>query len=224
MLCVVIPTLNSAEGLPSLLSQLSGHVDGLIVSDGGSTDMTIPLAVVSGAQIVSGHKGRGLQLARGAERAPRADWYLFLHSDVTLPKDWFAQVYQHMDRYPNAAGYFRFGANTPKWQGRLMEFIVGLRCFWWKLPYGDQGLLISRDMYDAVNGYPDWPLFEDVAIIDAIYKAYGRRGLRPLRGRIKTDISAYDVQGWRARTWRNFGLLRAYRRGVSVPEIAAQYT
>ena len=38
------------------------------------------------------------------------------------------------------------------------------------LPYGDQGLLISRALYDEVGGYPDVPLMEDVMLVRAVGK------------------------------------------------------
>jgi len=200
----------------------------VVVSDGGSVNSTIEQAIKGGAVICTGTKGRGTQLARGANWASHGaddtEWLLFLHSDVTLAPDWFTAIKTHIHKRPHKVGYFKFGADTPKWQGRLMEFIVGLRCFWWHLPYGDQGLLISRDLYDAVGGYPDVPLFEDIGIIDKIYDKVGRRGFAVLNSKIMTDVSAYTRDGFRKRTGRNFRLLKAYRRGVSIESLLKDYT
>ena len=104
-----------------------------------------------------------------------------------------------------------------------MAFWVGMRCQWWGLPYGDQGLLISRDMYEAVGGYPQQSLFEDVAIIDKIKSKFGRLALRPLKGAMSVDISKYDQDGILVRGLKNLKLLKAYRRGEDVATLAKTY-
>lgn len=228
MICAIIPTLNSGDALSPLLAALAPHCTRIIVSDGGSSNSTIPIAAKGGAILCSGSKGRGTQLARGADWADLiaddADWFLFLHSDVTLSPDWFSAVLDHIQNRPHKVGYFRFGADTPKLWGRLMEFLVGLRSFWWRLPYGDQGLLISRKLYKDIGGYPDVPLFEDIGLLDKIYKKLGRYGFRVLNSKLITDVSAYERDGWRQRTSRNFRLLKAYRRGVPIETLLKDYT
>lgn len=227
MICAIIPTLNSGEALSPLLAALRPQCERIIISDGGSSNATLLTAVKGGAVMCTGSKGRGTQLARGAHWANRvardADWLLFLHSDVTLAPDWYEAVSDHISNRPHKAGYFRFGADTPKVWGRIMEFFVGLRSFWWRLPYGDQGLLISRELYDEIGGYPDVPLFEDIGILDKIYDTVGRYGFRVLDSKIMTDVSAYARDGWWQRTSRNFRLLKAYRRGVPIETLLKDY-
>ena len=109
-----------------------------------------------------------------------------------------------------------------------MEFGVIMRCQWWGLPYGDQGLLISREAYDAVGGYPKQSLFEDVAIVDAIKAKLGRTKLRPLTGFMQggamlVDISRYEAKGIWTKGHENLALLKAYRRGESIEALAKAY-
>jgi len=196
--CVVIPTLNSQTHLPILLSQLSGHPGRVVISDGGSEDETLVLAAAHKVVFTSGYKGRGSQLARGARWSGTSDWYLFLHCDCQLPQNWAQIVADHISNTSQTAGYFQFGADTAKWQGRLMEFIVGLRNIFWHLPYGDQGLLISKDMYSAP--------------------------LRRFKVQMMTDVSAYERDGFKARTGRNFRLWRAYKSGKDIEALAVHYT
>ncbi len=183
MFSVVIPTLNAKPYLPKLLRQLDGKVDTIVVSDAGSTDGTLDEALkggVLGAQvrIALGCKGRGWQLARGARWATldqnQDDWLLFLHADTQLGRGWRAEVGHHIKHFPAQAGYFQFKFDGRRFWPRWIEFWVWLRCVFARLPYGDQGLLIRRDLYEAVGGFADTVLFEDVAIV----RKLGRRRLR----------------------------------------------
>ena len=101
MIAAVIPTLDAARHLPRLLAALSaanaakatadaGRVALVVVSDGGSRDRTAALAGEAGAQVVFSPKGRGLQLAAGADAAiaAGADWLLFVHADSVPGAGW----------------------------------------------------------------------------------------------------------------------------------------
>ena len=225
MLAVIIPTLNAETCLPSLLPSLDDVR--LVISDGGSVDTTLTQALGAGAVIARGRLGRGGQMARGAELAGASDTvsaYLFLHADCRLLPGWKTAVETALQT-PETAWYFRYHPNG-KGQGvTWLRFIVWLRGWAWRLPYGDQGLLISREMYKAVGGYDaEKPLFEDVDIIDRIKVKYGRRALQKLPIGLSTDISDHLRQGVWTRGWRNYKLLKAYRRGEPVADLLRRYT
>lgn len=224
MLAVIIPTLNAETCLPSILPALEDVR--LIISDGGSTDDTLAQALAAGAVIARGHVGRGAQLARGAELAGAADAvtaYLFLHADSRLQPGWLVEA-QTALQTKDTAWYFRYHPNGKGPGVSWLKFIVWLRCWAWKLPYGDQGLLIPRAMYEAIGGYDsEKPLFEDVDLIDRIKAKYGRRALRKLPIPLDTDISDHLRQGIWTRGWRNYKLLRAYRRGEPAAELLRRY-
>jgi len=149
--------------------------------------------------------------------------FLFLHADCTLLPGWKTAVETAVET-PNTAWYFRYLPNGKGRSVTWLKFIVWLRGWAWRLPYGDQGLLIPRKMYEELGGYdPDKPLFEDVDIVDRIKTQFGRRALRKLPVALKTDISDHLRQGIWTRGRRNFGLLKAYRRGVSVDELLRKY-
>jgi len=218
---IVIPTLNCADDLSMLLPQL-GNDDRIVVADGGSTDGTLTEAVTK-AVIAAGAKGRGSQLALGASHGGEADWLLFIHADNKLPTGWRTFVQQHMSRHPNSVGYFRFRADAKGFWPRFMDFWVGMRCHWWGLPYGDQGLLISKEMYEASGGYPEQSLFEDVALMDGIKARFGRTALRPLKAHMRIDISKYKEEGIWRRGWNNLKLLKAYRNGEDIETLVKKY-
>lgn len=221
-LCVVIPTWNAAKTLPRILRQLAA-ADRVVVADGGSTDASVAAAIAGGAVIAMGAKGRGQQLSLGAQHTAGADWLLFLHADNRLPECWHQSVVRHITRHPTSAGYFGYQADAKGFWPRFMDVWIGMRCQWWGLPYGDQGLLISREMYDALGGYKDMALFEDVDIIDRFKAKFGRTKLRGMRGRIIMNVEKYDGYGIWKTGWRNLELMKDYHRGVPVAELAERY-
>ncbi|NNE57713.1 MAG: glycosyltransferase family 2 protein, partial [Hellea sp.] len=218
MITVIIPNLNNAGGLARLLSQLSGGVERIIVSDGFSDDESLKAAAGFGVNLAIGTASRGAQLRRGVRLALDAEWLLFLHADSRLPENWRALIDDHIQNNPDKAGHFKLRLDSSRLGARIIEACAQLRSRAWALPYGDQGLLISRALYEAVGGYPDLPLFEDVKIIEAITAGRGRRRLRRIKGAITSSAAKYERDGFMRRGWRNFGLIRRYRQGAPVED------
>jgi rSAM/selenodomain-associated transferase 2 len=222
-LSVVIPTLNAASALPQTADALlTGATDGLIrelvISDGGSTDQTREAAQELGALWVSGPPGRGGQIARGIA-ASSAPWVLILHADTHLSDAWPEAVRRHMATGPDCAGYFRLRFRAA---GPIPAIVAGganLRSHWLGLPYGDQGLLISRRLLDSVGGYPELPLMEDVALARRL-----KRRLRPLAAEARTSAERYLRDGWARRITRNLGILLRYRLGADPGDLVARYS
>lgn len=219
---IVIPTLNAADTLPatldSLLSGLSaGVVRDLVISDGGSSDHTKKLADDVGATLVEGAIGRGSQLHRGAEAA-KAEWLLFLHADTVLPADWVGAVCVHTSKTPEAAAAFRLSFQEDGVFPRVTSGWANLRSKLFGLPYGDQGLLISKSLYKQVGGYPDQPLMEDVAIARALK---GRLVLLP--SYVTTGADRYIESGWLNRGARNLWTLARYLLGADPQKLALAY-
>lgn len=217
-LSVVIPTLNAADGLEATLAALSPS-DDVIVVDGGSRDATAALASAWGAQVIEATPGRGGQLAAGAGRAS-GDWLLFLHADTILGPGWRAAV----DGHAAAAGAekaacFRFGLDDASAQARRLERWVAVRVALLALPYGDQGLLIHRDLYDQLGGFRPLPLMEDVDLVRRI----GRRRLTVLPVRTETSARRWRQDGWFARSARNLFCLALFFVGVPAARIARLY-
>ena len=219
-LTVVIPTLDEAEHLPRLLADLRSLEAAVIVVDGGSRDRTPELAAASGARVLRTETGRGLQLRAGG-RAAGSDWLLFLHADSRLDADGIAAVQRFLDSArPSQFAHFDFALEGGAFFHRFIEFGQRLRQRLFGLVYGDQGLLVSRELYESVGGHPEWPLMEDVGGIDRLERV-GKR--RVLAARLVTSARRYERHGRWSGWLRNFGLITLFRLGVSTQRLASFY-
>jgi len=218
MLTVVIPTLNAGETLTACLATVAGAKE-IIVVDGGSTDDTIEVAGKVGARLIGSAKGRGVQLMAGGDAATE-DWLLFLHADTRLGPAWREAVAAHIDHGPGTAGYFRLRLDDGAWQARVIEKGVAARTAVFGLSYGDQGLLISRSLYQAVGGFRPLPLMEDVDLVRRI----GRPRLKMLGECAWTSAARWRRDGWIRRSARNLACLGLYAIGVAPEKIAEYYS
>src|SRR6202011_5289421 len=218
----IIPTLNAAATLAQLLAALQGAaiVTEVVVVDGGSCDETIPLAHAAGARVIKAARGRGTQLAAGADAAS-GDWFLFLHADCCLEPGWEAAVraFRAAPQADGRAGYFDFALDDPAPWARRMERIVAWRCRNLALPYGDQGLLIARSLYDAVGGFRPLPLMEDVDLV----RRLGRRHLARIGARCLASARRYRRDGYLRRPLRNLLCLALYFARVPPERIVRLY-
>lgn len=222
-LSVIIPTLNAGPGLALAIAALgegleAGLIRELIISDGGSEDETCAIAEEAGARLVRGVPGRGGQLARGAAEA-KGDWLLFLHGDTLLSENWTSGVQEHIKLGSTGpAGYFQLAFQAAGFAPRFVAGWANLRSRLLSLPYGDQGLLISRALFDSVGGYQDIPLMEDVALARAL-----RGKLRALPATAYTSAARYEKAGWIKRGSRNLWTLTRYFAGASPEALARSY-
>lgn len=220
---VIVPSLQTADQLPATLASLGegleeGVIRELIVTDGGSDDGTRQIADAAGAIMVEGPAGRGGQLRRGAAEA-QGEWLLFLHADTQLGAGWARALLDHLRDHPDKAGHFRLRFRAEGGAARLVARWANFRSRAFGLPYGDQGLLISRRLYDAVGGYPDIPLMEDVALARAL-----SRRLEPLPATAWTSAERYLRQGWLRRGGRNLVTLTRYLLGADPERLARAYS
>jgi rSAM/selenodomain-associated transferase 2 len=214
MLSVVVPALNAASHLPACLARISGAGE-IIVVDGGSRDETIAVAEAAGARVIVAPKGRGTQLKAGGEAA-EGKWILFLHADTQLGPGWREAVEAHVERSSRPA-CFRLRLDDPAWQARMIERGVAARVKLLGLPYGDQGLLVSRVHYRNAGGYRALPLMEDVDIV----RRLGR--VKMLRADAVTSADRWRRDGWLRRSGRNLLCLGLYSAGMSAERVARIY-
>jgi rSAM/selenodomain-associated transferase 2 len=224
-LSVIVPALNAADALPACLNALAAgreaRIDvGVTVVDGGSTDQTRETAAAYGADVIAAPGGRGPQLAAGA-RAAATPWLLFLHADTRLQPGWEAAVTAHIGDpgMREIAAVFRLAFDDDSPAARRTAAVANWRTRRLGLPYGDQGLLMSRALYDAVGGYPELPLMEDVAMA----RRLGWRRIRMLDATAVTRADKYRRDGWWRRSAGNLTLLSLYFLGVPPERLAKLY-
>lgn len=228
MISVIVPTLNAEKGLAKCLTALvpaaiDGFVREVIITDGGSTDGTLKIADDAGAQIVSGQRGRGQQLQRGAADT-KGSWLLFLHADTVLETGWEEEVFRHIQsvetgEMADCAAAFRFALDDDGFFAQWLMSAVAMRCWALKLPYGDQGLLISRKLYDDIGGFKPVALMEDVDMI----RRLGRRRIVILRAKAVTSARRYRRDGYIKRIARNMTCLSLYYMRVPPHVLAKLY-
>lgn len=227
-LSVVIPALDEAAGLPTLLAALRAGLGArceLVVADGGSRDGTPARAAAAGARVVQAARGRGRQLAAGA-RAARGSVLWFLHADARPDARALAEVAALVEAHEagralQGAHACRLRIDAPGAGFALIAAGANLRTRLAALPYGDQGLLVSRAHYDAAGGYPEWPLMEDVALV----RALRRNGVpvRSLGGRITVSPRRWERDGRVRRTLGNWRLLLRFLAGADPETLARDY-
>jgi hypothetical protein len=218
---VIVPTLNAAAVLPRCLEALieglaMGQIRELIVTDGESSDATALIAVQAGGEMVTGPPSRGGQLRRGCDVA-RGGWLLIVHADTVLAPGWAQAVADHIAQEGAGPAWFRLAFDDT---GLMAGFVAGwanLRSRLFSLPYGDQGLLVSRADYDRAGGYPDQPLMEDVALVRALGRLTG------LPATARTSAARYRRDGWVRRGAGNLWTLLRYFAGADPDDLAARY-
>lgn len=221
-LSVVIPTLNESARLPRIIADLRAlplsHE--IVVADGGSTDGTREVARDAGARVVESSPGRGHQLRRGVAAAT-APWLLMLHADVRASSAALAEAAAFVRR--DDTGWFAAWPLVIDASGvwlRLVERGAAVRWRVFALPYGDQGLIVHRSLYDRVGGYPDSSIMEDVTLVRALGRAAQQTRFRePL----VADPRRYLREGKIRRVATNAALLTLFSMGVSPARLARWY-
>ena len=223
-LSIIIPTLNEADHLPLLLADLNKwpYSFELIIVDGGSIDLTISIAQIQGIDVIkSSKKNRGYQLKTGASNA-RGDWLLFLHADSRLRIGWvrsLSQIIQNK-KSKNFAWYFDFKIKKDNLEYRFLEIAVALRSLFLQHPYGDQGLLIHKDLYYKTGGYSSLKIMEDIDLITRITK---KTKLKRIRESIYTDDRKWTNSNIIKRAIKNYKLRKKWRQGYDIDNLSKEY-
>ncbi len=219
---IIIPTINEANNLPLLLSDLSSiQKEGeIIIVDCGSEDKTVDIANIYGAKVYkSEERNRGLQLNIGAKNS-KGDWLIFLHADTRLTHDWFKKINSFLNGDKNYIYYFKFKINHEKIIFRVLEILVNLRSQFFKQPYGDQGLVIHRTTYFKNNGFRKIPLMEDV---DFLRRLKNKKKLKQLNLPIFISSRKWEKTNIFLQALKNWNLRRRWLKGESTKSIYFDY-
>lgn len=223
-LVIVMPVLNEAAGIADSLTALAplvGRGARVVVVDGGSTDDTPARARrFEGVEVIAAPRGRAAQMNAGARAAGANGVLLFLHADTSLPPDADRLVAQALATGRRVWGRFDVRITGRARMLRVVAALMNLRSRWSGIATGDQAMFMTRAAFDAVGGFPEQPLMEDIELSKRLKKLS-----RPacLRQRVTTSGRRWEARGvwptivlmWRLR-W-------AYWRGVSPQALARRY-
>jgi rSAM/selenodomain-associated transferase 2 len=220
-LAIVVPTLNEEEAVRRHLPAALAAADEVIVSDGGSDDGTVEAARRLGARVVEGPPGRGGQLNRGAEAAMTADSdiLLFLHADTTLPPDGAGKIREAIARgAPGGAFLVRFDVDRPV--QRLGARLINGRTRWLRVPLGDQAHFMTRETFERLGGYRDWPILED---LDFALRLRRLPGMALIEEPVTTGARRFVEQGAVRTVAINWLIWLLFLCGVSPHRLARLY-
>ncbi|MBF0421706.1 MAG: TIGR04283 family arsenosugar biosynthesis glycosyltransferase [Magnetococcales bacterium] len=209
-LSIIIPVLNDAPVLRQLLEQLArqeGINYELLVADGGSTDASVTVARSHGALLVTTPPGRGRQMNAAAALAT-GEHLLFVHADSRLPHPLFLAeamdfMCQTLRTEPCSAGHFSLhffdsSANGKNWWSfwETKSRLNRPECI-----HGDQGLWITRPLFDVIGGFDaTYPFLEERLLTQKI-SHLGQWVLLP--GRLETSSRRFIQEGLVQRTLLN---------------------
>ena len=219
---IIIPTINEANNLPLLLSDLSSiHKEGeIIIVDCGSEDKTIDIAHIYGAKVYkSKERNRGLQLNIGASFS-KGDWLIFLHADTRLTDDWFTKINSIFEGHKDYIYYFKFKINNNMIIYRVLEILVNFRSNFFKQPYGDQGLIIHKSSYIKNKGFRKIPLMED---IDFISRLDNKNDLKELNLPVFISSRKWERTNILHQAIKNWNFRRRWLKGESIKSIYSDY-
>lgn len=219
LVSIIIPALNEAEVLPSTLEALTRQPDpyDCLVVDGGSSDGTRAQARAAGVSVLEAPRGRGSQMNAGAREA-RGDLLLFLHADTTLPPDGLSAIRATLSASDTDAGIFRLQFDRPSPLLRFYAWCTNWN--WVRLCFGDRGLFTTRTAFEAVGGYPEWPLFEDLELA-ARLDDHG--GFRFLDAAVTTSARRFSKNGVLRQQLRNLYLWCHYVAGTPPDRLSHLY-
>jgi rSAM/selenodomain-associated transferase 2/rSAM/selenodomain-associated transferase 1 len=194
---IIIPTLNEADVIGETIIRLpkSDQVEILVV-DGGSSDGTDEIARELGARVLSTAPSKAGQMNAGAAEA-RGAVLLFLHADTRLPEKFEEKVLTAAARRGFCAGAFTLGIDSSDWGMRFIEKAANWRARIFRMPYGDQALFVSRNLFLEIGGFADYPIMEDFELVRRLKK---RGKIAILPDSVKTS----------PRRWQNLGVLKTW--------------
>jgi rSAM/selenodomain-associated transferase 2 len=222
-LAVIIPTRALTAALARRITAVQGLLRPaeVVVVEPEAPDATVAVSTPPGCRRIRATRGRGTQCNAGA-RASTAELLLFLHDDTTLP-DGAARLIDDAFAEPGlgmACFRLRFDRRHPLLA--LYAWCSGFDSVW--TTFGDQGYLIRRALFDAVGGYPDWPLFEDVELARRVRRHGGpRRRIRKLPAAVTTSATRFERGGMLRQQVRNAAAMLRFFAGTSPWQLAAEY-
>ena len=206
MISIIVPLAPGEDQWRALLDQLvnlPGPLEVILVAPVGDA----PGPVISGSagkqlRVLEAEPGRGPQLNAGA-RAATGDHLWFLHADSRLMPGTAKGLQRVMAEGRRALFYFdlSFRDGNP-WLMPLNSLGANLRSRWLKVPFGDQGFFIRRDLFVEIGDFPEDLSYGE----DHVFVWRARQtavSVCPVGAAILTSARKYERHGWLRTTLRH---------------------
>jgi len=225
---IIVPVLNEALILPSLFKNIENlPAQEVLFVDGGSRDQTLFLLkgwsenaeAQAPKMLLSSPRGRAKQMNAGAKKA-RGQVLIFLHSDSKLPSGGLENIIVALKKTSIVGGAFRLKIDSPRLFLRFISWMANLRSSFLKLPYGDQGYFVRKEVFDKMGGYRDIGLMEDVDFFRRLKKE-GEVIL--LDKEILSSARRWKKEGYFLNSLKNITFLALYFLKVSPEWLKKQY-
>ena len=118
------------------------------------------------------------------------------------------------------AGAFALAIDSPRPGLALIARVATWRSRLTGVPYGDQAIFLSADLFRALGGYREIPIMEDLDLMRRVRRAGGRTRL--LSAAVLASARRWEAEGaWRC-TLRNWLLATLFLLGVPPGEEGPQ--
>ncbi|MEH2167742.1 MAG: TIGR04283 family arsenosugar biosynthesis glycosyltransferase [Nostoc sp.] len=218
---IIIPVINEAGNIKEAYAttQLSTNIE-VIVVDGGSEDGTVEITQsLDNIKVISSLPGRAVQMNAGAVAAS-GDILLFLHADTRLPIGFDEMIRTALQQPGTVAGAFKLRIDASLLSLRWVELGVNLRSHFCQMPYGDQAIFLTKQVFQQIGGFPELPIMEDFELMRCL-KRTGRVVIIPTP--VVTSARRWLQKGVFKTTLFNQIVIIAYLLGVSPERIRRWY-
>lgn len=218
---IVMPVLDEAPAITESLRRLRRDFPECeaVVVDGGSRDATVDLASPH-ARVLTSRAGRAAQMNAGAQAAS-GDVLWFIHADVTVGPEALNQIRAALDDGAVVGGGLSLRFDCRSIGLDYLAWSSNLRARHQQWIFGDQALFVRRSVFDAVGGFPDLPIMEDLELSRRL-KRLGR--LEVIHATSTASARRFLAQGtWPMIAWMQY-LKALYLLGVDPHMISRRYS
>ncbi|WP_445626865.1 TIGR04283 family arsenosugar biosynthesis glycosyltransferase [Nostoc sp. DSM 114167] len=217
---IIIPAINEAGNIKKAIATTQANLNiEVIVIDGGSSDDTVAIAQSLNVKVISSSPGRAVQMNAGAVAAS-GEILLFLHADTRLPTGFDEMIRTALQQPGIVAGAFKLRIDASLLSLRWVEWGVNVRSHFYQMPYGDQAIFLTKEVFQKIGSFPELPIMEDFELMRRL-KRIGRIVIIPTP--VVTSARRWLQKGVLKTTLLNQIVIIAYLLGVSPERICRWY-
>ncbi|MDQ6997814.1 MAG: TIGR04283 family arsenosugar biosynthesis glycosyltransferase [Mariprofundus sp.] len=217
---IIVPVYNEVQQLEQNVQRFVDlETDELIFVDGGSTDQSVLFLQRRGVICAASDPGRAIQMNTGAEFC-KSNILVFIHVDTFINKSGIEAIKQAFSQPDVVGGRFdvRLSGKHPAF--RIIAFMINLRSRLSKISTGDQVQFVSRSVFEAMHGFAEIPLLEDVEFSKRL-KQVGP--VACLNEQVITSSRRWEKHGIINTVWLMWKIRLYYWWGVSPEKLAMLY-